>query len=121
MPDELSWNKSHFTPKGRMEIIKFDIYNESSYPCGIICDFWLLCKQKELLSLVRTPVKSGQQIKECLSALRLLESRCSFQKGYHEAEVSAFAGYYVRQAIPHWDSNPHNIPRNQVFGEAKRL
>ena len=106
-------------PEGQNGDNKFDICTGSSYACGIIYDFWLLCKQRVLLSLVGTPIKSGQQIKECLHALRLSQSRCSY-KG-DTTRLKAVPWQLISQkGGPHRDFNPHSIPRSRVFGETCR-
>ena len=106
-------------PEGQNGDNKFDICTGSSYACGIIYELWLLCKQRALLSLVGTPIKSGQQIKECLHALRLSQSRCSY-KG-DTTRLKAVPWQFISQkGGPHRDFNPYSIPKSRVFGETRR-
>ena len=74
---------------------------------------------RAFLSLVGTLIKNGQQIKECLHALRLSQSRCSY-KG-DTMRLKAVPWLVISQkGGPHWDCNPHSIPGSQVFGETHR-
>lgn len=86
---------------GRIEVRRFIyIFSGSSYALGMVYDFQMLCKQRELLTLVGTPIKKGQQIKEHLSAQGCYERDVHIKGNNLEAKGNALADYYCRQSAP---------------------
>lgn len=66
----------------------------------MVYDFQMLCKQRELLTLVGTPIKKGQQIKEHLSAQGCYERDVHIKGNNLEAKGNALVDYYCRQSAP---------------------